>query len=138
VKVVVANVTGRSRWRLVADAADDTDGIFLSCTYPDDPSSGPAFSAEGNVDAKCPQECLRATQAASACARTFGPAGALAHEVGPTVGICLKRAALAIMGEACELAAAMRSSMTRWSQQWGTRKLRAMLAGGFGGAPRKR
>src|SRR5262249_11186180 len=55
----LANATGRSRCRLVADAADGTDDIFLSCTYPNDPASGPAFPAEGNVDAQGPQERLR-------------------------------------------------------------------------------
>src|SRR5262245_60029061 len=49
--------------------------MFLSCTYPNDPASGPAFPAEGNVDAQCPQERLRTTQAASEGAGIFGPAG---------------------------------------------------------------
>src|SRR5947209_16962545 len=66
---------------LVADAADGTDDIFLSCTYPNDSASGPAFPAEGNVDAQCPQERLRATQAASECAGIFGPASALTQKV---------------------------------------------------------
>ena len=60
----VANVTGLSRCRLVADTADGTDGIFLSYTYPNDPASGPAFPTEGNVDAQGSQERLRATRAA--------------------------------------------------------------------------
>src|SRR5262249_46870491 len=67
-RVVVANVTGQSRCRLVADAADGTDGIFLSCSYPNDPASGPAFPT---VDAQCPQERLRATQAASELKRSW-------------------------------------------------------------------
>src|SRR5215510_13687716 len=79
-RVVVANV-GRLWCRLVADAADGTDGIFLRCTYPNDPASGPAFPAEGNVDAQCPQERLRAAQAASECAGIFGPASALPQKV---------------------------------------------------------
>ena len=47
----------------------------------EDPASGPAFPAEGNVDAQCSQERLRATQAASECAGIFGPASALTQEV---------------------------------------------------------
>src|SRR5438067_5378981 len=70
-RVVVANVTGRSRGRLVADAADGTDDIFLSCTYPNDSASGPAFPAEGNVDAQGPQECLRPPQSAGERSRRF-------------------------------------------------------------------
>ena len=49
--------------------------------YPNDPASGPAFPAEGNVDAQCPQERLRATQAASKRAGIFGPASALILKV---------------------------------------------------------
>jgi hypothetical protein len=41
---------------LVADGADGADGIFLSSSYPNDPASGPAFPAKGNVDAQCPLE----------------------------------------------------------------------------------
>jgi hypothetical protein len=73
--------TSPERGRLVADAADGTDDIFLSCTYPNGPASGPAFPAKGNVDAQCPQERLRATQAASEYAGIFGPASALIHKV---------------------------------------------------------
>ena len=78
-------MTGRSRGRLVADAADGADDIFLSCTYP---ASGPAFPAEGNVDAQCPQEHLRATQAASEGAGIFGSASAPTQKVvAATVGV---------------------------------------------------
>ena len=49
--------------------------------YPDDPASGPAFPAEGNVDAQCAQERLRAPQAASECTGIFGPASALTQKV---------------------------------------------------------
>src|SRR5262249_30569065 len=44
------------------NATDGSDDIFLSCTYPNGPASGPA---------------LRATQAASECAGIIGPAGAV-------------------------------------------------------------
>jgi hypothetical protein len=57
---------------------DSADGIFLNSTYPNDPASGPAFATEGNVDAKCPQESLRATQPTSERAgilgQPYGPA----------------------------------------------------------------
>jgi hypothetical protein len=60
---------------LVADAADGADDIFMNCTYPDDPATGSAFATERNLDAHCPQERLRPTQAASERAGIFGPAG---------------------------------------------------------------
>jgi hypothetical protein len=47
---------------IVTDAADGADGS----THSDDPASGSAFTTERNVDAQCPQEGLRATQAATA------------------------------------------------------------------------
>jgi hypothetical protein len=71
--VSTVSIVGGCDTGQVADGADGTDGIFLSCSYPNDPASGPAFPAEGNVDAQCPQERLRATQAASECAGIFGP-----------------------------------------------------------------
>src|SRR5262245_4895015 len=83
---------------MVADAADGTDGIFLSCSYPNDPSSGPAFPAEGNVDAQCPQKRLRAPQAASECAGVFGPASTLTQKVvAAAVGAGLQK----VGGAAC-------------------------------------
>jgi hypothetical protein len=58
---------------MVADGADGADGIFLSCTYSNDPGSSSAFATELNVDAKYPQERLRPTQAACERAGIFGP-----------------------------------------------------------------
>jgi hypothetical protein len=58
---------------VVSDAADSADGIFDSCTHPDDPASGSAFTTERNVDAQCPEERLRAAQAASEGTGIFGP-----------------------------------------------------------------
>jgi hypothetical protein len=69
--------TGRSRCRLVADAADGADGIFERLTYPDGPAPCPAFTTRGNVDTYCPQEGLRAPQAARKRAGIFRPAGAV-------------------------------------------------------------
>jgi len=66
---------------MVADAADGADGIVAKSTNPDDPVSGSAFTIERNVDAQCPQERLRATQAASERAGIFGPASALTQKV---------------------------------------------------------
>jgi hypothetical protein len=43
---------------MVADAAGRADGIFESCTHPDDPASGSTFTTERNVDAQYPQEHL--------------------------------------------------------------------------------
>ena len=59
----------------LAHAADGADGIFAGRTHPDDPISGVAFTAEGNVDAQRPQERLRPAQSTGECARVFGPAG---------------------------------------------------------------
>jgi hypothetical protein len=47
---------------MVADAADGADGIFPSCTHPDQSASS-SDTTEHNVDARCSQERLRATQA---------------------------------------------------------------------------
>jgi hypothetical protein len=63
---VVADVHGPVAPELsgskVADAADGADGIFPSCTHPDQSASS-SDPTEHNVDAQCSQERLRATQA---------------------------------------------------------------------------
>src|SRR6184192_3257776 len=58
-----------------ADRADGADGVCERRMHPDDPASGAAFTAEGDLDAQCPQERLRAPQATSERAGIFRPAG---------------------------------------------------------------
>jgi hypothetical protein len=53
-----------------ADDADGADAIFGNSTHPDNPVS--SFATESNLDAQCPQEGLRATQAARQRAGILG------------------------------------------------------------------
>ena len=69
---------------IVADGADGADGhgdVFGPRVNSDHPGSSSAFTAEGNLDAQCPKEWLRTTQAASKRAGIFGPASALIQKV---------------------------------------------------------
>jgi hypothetical protein len=67
---------------VVADDADGADGIFGPRMYPDHPISSSAFTAEGNPDAQCPKERLRATQVAGEGTRRLRPSRGVAREAG--------------------------------------------------------
>ena len=67
----------RARASMIADTVDREGGIFESAMHPDDSVSGSAFTTEDNVDAPCPKERRRVTQAAQRRAEVLGPAGTL-------------------------------------------------------------
>src|SRR3984893_3419167 len=69
-----------------ADAADGADGIFERRAHRNEPGSGAAFTAEDNVDAQCPKEGLRATQAAGKRTRASCPSYAPRYVIASTLG----------------------------------------------------
>src|SRR5262249_32623272 len=80
--------TGRrlARPMIVIVIADGADGIFRPRMDPDYPGSSSSFTAEGNVDAQYPKECLRATQSAGEFPGTLGPGRGPAREAGTREG----------------------------------------------------
>jgi hypothetical protein len=102
---IIADVTGRSR--LVADAADGADGIFPSCTQPDDPIASSAFTTERDLNTQHPHERLRATEAARERAGIFGIAGTVPRSAVTAATSAKTQQAFSVvdMGDNCSITA---------------------------------
>jgi hypothetical protein len=75
-----------------ADVADGTDDVAqwgVECrTDVDCPSPRPSFTAEGDLNAKRPKECLHPTQSAGECSGIFWPARTSSRDViASTIGV---------------------------------------------------
>jgi hypothetical protein len=99
---------------VIADDADGADGIFRPRMDPDYPGSSSPFTAEGNVDAQYPKECLRTTQSAGEFSGTLGPSRGPAREAGTRQGC----ASTQEVGSTSRPRAAVRHNLPHPSGHW--------------------